>query len=197
MLPSTPYQPCKSQVLAAMVRHEEDVPCGEALGIRCLRNYCLSRRASLHLLAATREEDKATAMLLVRGLGADSGLTKAPATSGPKETGTEVETGACVVGRRFISVGLSSDLLFWFLARLIKLAVFASAQRARERRPGKLLLCFCISDGLGSGKSRQDALRSSRDNDDDQPQQLTDNTGIAMKYLQVDGDSNWYLAVPC
>lgn len=53
------HQQCKSQMLAGwcgrMVQHEEDVPCGQVLEIHCLRNYCLSRRASLHLLAATRE----------------------------------------------------------------------------------------------------------------------------------------------
>lgn len=76
-----------------------------------------------------------------------------------------------------------------------ELAVFASAQRARERRPGKLFLCFCIADVLGSGKSRRDALRSSRDNDD-QPQQLT---RYRERYYchEIAGDPDWYLAVPC
>lgn len=89
------HQQCKSKVLAVMVRHEEDVPCGEVLGIPPpAKLFPVSASKFAPTSGNTGGEDKATAMLLVCSLGSDSGLTP----SGPKGREKEVEIGACVVG---------------------------------------------------------------------------------------------------
>lgn len=100
--------------------------CGEMLGTRCVRNYCLSRRTSF---APT--SGNTTTMLLVWALDPR------------KWGGKEVEVGACGVGWIFISGAFA----FVFLARLKLSWRFLQARSG----PGKslLLLFFSLLISLG------------------------------------------------